>query len=289
MPTKLLEYLVKQCTKEVLDQLIAEEKKIKGNPFQTDNKEKSGKPLKVKFGKETKFKAKVKKVNENEGEEPTGASPSTPSDQPADPTPEEPKQPEQKPEEPKPEEKPEETPTRIPKGAVILSPKDKSKLQPIKFQGRDESSVERTLHQVAVSTAGARTKVSLGAKRLAREVIANPNITVFFYLGKTDPESEEIFLMADKSLQIAKDDSVQPSDIQGTPVASGPSHNYPVGKWDEPAKETNPELKYADWGSRYQNRQITAKPRYGIDEPDTLSESSKKLIKKAVHQILDSR
>src|ERR1035437_8562381 len=49
LPTKLLEYLVSQCTKEVLDQ-ISEEKK-----------------LKVKFSKEkdSKFKPKIKKLSED--------------------------------------------------------------------------------------------------------------------------------------------------------------------------------------------------------------------------------
>jgi len=267
--TELLEYLVRQCVVEVLDQIEEEAKdsKLKSSGIgKDDNKEPAKQKIPVQFTKGKKQKVNIKKLDEAEnpelagdvappaGGQGTGDEPAVPKEEP-------------KPEEPKPEEPPQQ---RIPKGAVLLSPKDKSKLQPIKLQGRDESSIERTLHQVAVSTAGPRTKVSLGAKRLAREVITNPNSTVFFYLGKTDPESEEIFLMADKSLQLAKDGSVQPGELTGTPVSTPPPENL------------NYTAMTDDEYTNYMNSRDRAKPRYGIDE------GAAKLIKKVVNQILDS-
>jgi hypothetical protein len=182
------------------------------------------------------------------------------------------------PEEPKPEETP---PQRIPKGAVVLNPEDKSKLQPIKWQGKDEAAIERTLHQVAVSMAGPRTKVSIGAKRLAREVMTNPNSTVFFFFGRTDPESE-VFLMGDKSLQVAKNDSVQPGELVNTPVSPiNQTVNYSGPKdYDDEYIARMGSMTDAQYAN-YTNNRYTAKPQ-GINEGVT------KLIKKMVNKILDS-
>jgi hypothetical protein len=261
MRTELLEALVQQCVREVLDQIgeEANASKIKSSGIgKDDNKQPAKQKVIVKpFIKGKKKKVNIKKLNEEEepkdpSKGPEAAAPSSPK--PA------------KPEEPKPEEPAQ----RIPKGASVLNPKDKSKLQPIRWQGRDESSIERTLHQVAVSIAGSRTKVSLGAKRLAREVVANPSATAFFYFGKTDPESEEVFLMADRSLQIAKDDSVQPGDLTRTPVSTIPPGYLNYGSMND------------DEYTNYMNTRDQAKPRYGIDE------GAKGLIKKMVNQILDA-
>jgi hypothetical protein len=270
MKTELLEYLVRQCVREVLDQMEEEVNvsKLKSSSIgKDDNKEpakqKTTVPVKpFKTGKG--FKKNIKKINEQDEPKGDTAPPADgqgTGDQPAVP----------KEEPPKPEEpKPEAPPQRIPKGAVLINPKDKSKLQPIKWQGRDESAIERTLHQTAVSVSGPRTKVSLGAKRLAREVMANPNSTVYFYIGKMDPESEEVFLMADKSLQIAKDDSAQPGELMGTPVSTPPSPTLNYGAMND------------DEYTTYMNTRNQAKPRYGIDESAAI------MIKKAVNKILDS-
>ena len=261
LPTKLLEYLVKQCTKEVLDQIAEEKLKVKFA------KEKATEvPVKHKIpvakGKTTKFRPSVKKLSESdEPESPQAAQPSAPSAAQPAPAPE--------PEEPEAQE-PEPTPQPT-TGPLIINPKDKSKLQPVKFAGRDEASIDRTLHDVAARIAGPRVKVSLGAKRLAREAASNPNAKIFFYLGKMDPESDEIFLMADKSLQIAKDDSIQPSEIQGTPSLNGTPASLNIGDMND------------DEYDAYQGRKIKGTPRYG------LSEKAEGMIKKAVHQILDRK
>jgi hypothetical protein len=284
--TELLEYLVRQCVVEVLDQIEEEAKdsKLKSSGI---GKGDDVKPVKQKIGVKpfrtgSKKNVNIKKLDESENPElagdmappgdgqGTGDQPAVPKDDP-------------NPKEPMPKEPtPEEPPQRIPKGAVVLNPKDKSRLDPIKWQGRDESAIERTLHQVAVSTAGPRTKVSLGAKRMAREAVTNPSINVFFYIGQMDPESDEVFLMADKSLQLAKDGSVNPGELTGSPTAMPPnkSLNY-----------TN--MTAADYEDHMNRRNLPA-PRYGVDEPEStgepeaIGEGAAKLIKKMVNQILDS-
>lgn len=287
MKTELLEALVRQCVREVLGQIEEEANasKLKSSGIgKEDGKEPVKQKVTVKpFKTGKKSKVNITKLNEEEAPQDPSAEkgPETP--------PEEPKAPEtpEKPAAPKTPEEPEEPEKiqRIPKGAVLLNPKDKSKLQPIKWIGRDESAIERTLHQTAVSVAGPRTKVSLGAKRMARELVSNPNTTAFFYLGKTDPESEEIFLMADKSLQVAKEGSVQPGELTGTPVIS-PTHSYPVyGQQNDLERDTSPDSKYSDWMTRGKITP-TATPRYGVDEPEAFNESATKLIKRMVNQIL---
>jgi len=225
MPTQLLKYLVQECTKEVLDQVIAEAAEPEGNPS----------PAGPEVG----------------GEEPTPTP--TPTPEPSAPK----------------AEAPSETSS---KGPVVINPRDKSKLEPVRFQGRDEASIERTLHSIAAKVAGPRTKVSLGAKRLARQAAGNPGTAVFFYIGKTDPESEEVFLMADKSLQIAKDESVQPSEIQGVPAAFPAA----IGAGEEIPSDDPHHFQFM-------TGKVRPKPRYGIDE------ATEKLIKQAINQILDRR
>ena len=110
---------------------------------------------------------------------------------------------------------------------------------------------------------------------MAREVMANPSATVYFYIGKMDPESEEVFLMADKSLQIAKDSSVQPGELTGTAVGTLPPGYGSFGAMNDP--------EYED----YMKTRSLAKPRYGIDEP-RIDETAAKMIKKVVNKILDS-
>lgn len=186
MPTQLLEYLVKQCTREVLDQLISE--RANGKP-EINAAKASGKkiPIQTKTDKNSKFfvPVKVKKVNEAEKDSPEPEQGS--SDKPELSKSESPEQNHQEP----------SVQSSTPSGPVIINPTDKSRLEPIRFQGHDDASVERTLHLIAAKIAGPKVKISLSAKRLARAAAQNPSASVFFYLGKLDPESEEIFLMAD--------------------------------------------------------------------------------------------
>lgn len=293
MRTELLETLVRQCVREVLDQIEEEVNvsTIKSSGIgKQDGKEPAKQKIPVKpFKAGGKQKVNIKKINEaDEQDDPdkdpkdtpptdtdpsaeppvsaqSPAQPSAPTEPPAQPSTPAPTAPAaaEKPEEPA------EPPPPAKKGALVINPKDKSKLQPITWQAKDEASIERTLHQVAASIAGSRTKVSIIAKRLAREIVNNPNTSAYFYFGKMDPESDEIFLMADKSLQIAKEDSVQPSEIVGSPVSGVIPHHLNYTAMTDDEYET------------YMKQRNRATPRYG-----GIDETAVKMIKKAVNQIL---
>lgn len=279
IPIQLLEYLVQECTREVLDQIIEEQKlKVKyGKETTTEVPIKHKIPVKAGDEKKTMFGVPVKHVNEADdapmaqGSSALAVAEPKSNNTSVKPAPDE---------TPEKQEKP-ETPPLTSKGPVVINPRDKSKLEPIRFQGQDESAIERILHTVAARVSGPRTKVSLGAKRLAREVASNPDISVYFYFGKMDPESDEIFLMADKSLQIAKNDSIQPSDLQGAPASS---------TIDKPADPDYYMPTYHDLAPKndaeyfaYQAQKRRGTPRYGIDE------NTQALIKKAINKILDRR
>jgi hypothetical protein len=299
--TELLETLIRQCVNEVLDQ-VDERVDTDGKPIdKSSGIGKGGKPTKVKpkWMKPTKFTVDVKKTAKiNEEEEGQEKKPDeNPMDKPAEPSSEPSSNPDPESPEPKPEgpgepsgepsspeggspmggpDEPEKTelPPKAIKGAVFVNPKDKSKLDPKPLailRGQTDVNIERILHRIATGIAGARAKVSIGAKRMAREVAKNPNASVFFYLGKMDPESDEIFLMADKSLNVAKDESIQPGELTGAPVSTLPAFYKSFGSMTDDEYETH-----------RQNRN-QATPRYGIDE------SAKSMIKKVVNKILDGK
>lgn len=107
-----------------------------------------------------------------------------------------------------------ETPPSVDlKGVMFVDPKDKAKLKKIAIKATDDAGVERELHSAGAKVAGSRIKVALSTSRLVKDAVKNPNTSVYLYLGKYDPNSDEIFLMADKSLQVAKDSSIPPSEM----------------------------------------------------------------------------
>lgn len=296
--TELLEALVRQCVREVLDQ-VDERVDGDGKPIdqssdigKSDNKK--PKKIKAKWLPPSKFKVDIKKttkINEEEQDQkdkPAKPAPSPDAKEEPSSQPEPKGEPSDKGDAPEPEKT--ELPKATIKGPVFVNPKDKSNLKPVRLQGRNDTEIERSLHQIAASVAGSKTKVSLGAKRMAREAAKNPSASIFFYLGKMDPESDEIFLMADKSLQVAKDDSVQPGEITGMPSQPTSNPIYKARAWDDPEPQANPDSKYAGWMSRGKIAP-TATPRYGGDDydPQGLNESAKSMIKKVVNQILDGR
>ena len=106
------------------------------------------------------------------------------------------------------------------RGNILINPRDKSKLVTVPLKSTsDDATMERTLYRLAATVAGSRVKVALATLRMVKDTIRNPNSTSYLYFGKYDPNSDEIFLMADKSLQVAKDSSVTPADLTGTPVS----------------------------------------------------------------------
>jgi len=173
------------------------------------------------------------------------------------------------------DEKPSEPETPPPsadlRGVVLVNPKDKSKIERIAIRATDDASIERELHRTGAQRAGSKVKVALSTVRMVKDAMKNPNTTTYLYLGKYDPASDEIFLMADKSLQVAKDSSVSPAELTGTPVSTLPPQDF------------NPSTASAqDFGKRMA-AQGQASPAYGIDE------KFQKMIKQAVNEILDKK
>lgn len=152
------------------------------------------------------------------------------------------------------------------KGVVLVNPRDKSKLQPIPLKGND-AQIERDLHRVASALGGGKVKTSLGALRAVKDTIKNPSSTVYVYLGKYDPESEEVFVMADKSLQVAKDGTIQPTDN----ATSGGTLSSNGGF----------EPQTADAGE-YASHLSNA----GQTQPTGIDEGLRKLVRKMVRQTL---
>ena len=106
------------------------------------------------------------------------------------------------------------------KGVVFINPRDKSKIKSAELKSiNNDVALERELYGMAATVAGSKVKVALATTRMAKDTLKNPNSPTFLYLGKYDPNSDEVFLMADKSLQVAKDSSVTPADLTGAPVS----------------------------------------------------------------------
>lgn len=225
MKQELLEYLVRQCVREVLTQVREAGDETKGAPS----------PPADGLG--------------------TADQPPIPKDKETEPTP---------PEEP-------QAPTPNLKGIVFVNPKDKAKLQKVQLQGRDDASVERELHSVAAKLAGSKVKIALSTSRAVKDALRNPNASLYLYLGKYDPESDEVFLMADKSLQVAKDASIQPGEMTGLPTSTLPPNYKSYGGMDD----TEYQAALAQRGK--------PTPRYGIDENLT------KVIRKMVNEVLDRK
>lgn len=116
------------------------------------------------------------------------------------------------------------------KGIVFVNPKDKAKLSKIVIPSKDDAGMERSLYQQIARLAGSKIKIALSTYRLVKDTLKNPSGSLYLYLGKQDPDSDEIYLMADKSLQIAKDASISPEELSGQNATSNvaPSSFHPT-------------------------------------------------------------
>lgn len=152
------------------------------------------------------------------------------------------------------------------KGIMFVNPRDKARLQKIQIQSMDDAGISRELHRIATEMGGARVKVGESALALSKEVARNKSGPLYLYLGKYDPESEEVFLMADKNLNVAKTNSVSMAE-----VPSGGIHNPPM-----PQAHTSPDTE-GEYAARL--------PRTN----ETIDENLQKLIKKVINEVLDGR
>ena len=283
MKKELLEYLVRHCVKEVLAQVSEGDSVTGPSDFYKDEKgywcKKCGSQGKKDSisGKITcidsrcsnsgKIKLKFKEV-----EDPTQGAPAPPeagqgtADQAGIPSDKDTSTDTQLPSEP-------ETPPVSPdiKGIQLINPKDKARLEKVTLQGKDDATLERELHKIGAQRAGSRIKVAISTIRMVKDALRNPNTATYLYFGKYDPNSDEVFLMADKSLQVAKDSSVPSTEILGTPVTQVAPPDF------DPLTANTPDF------TQHVTTAGKPSPKYGIDE--TLS----KTIKKIVNEILDKK
>jgi hypothetical protein len=108
-----------------------------------------------------------------------------------------------------------ETPKKKEKlqGIVLLTPSGELRQVPFR-QWADESSIERTLHKVGASIGGNKVKIAISTMKKVRVGMSDKTPT-YIFLGKYDPNGEELFVMADRDLNSAKEQAVKPEDISG--------------------------------------------------------------------------
>ncbi len=331
MKTELMEYLVRICVKEVLDQVQGAP--VNANEFHRDEQGvwcktcgNKGKAVKLpngdtayscgnstckayrnlvsrgrleecdeddqeshseheeeEGGKKLKVKIKPDKVSLKIGEQDSGelAPPAGglgTGDAPA--LPKEPGPGFDEPEKEEPKEEPEEappTPAPEKQGIKLINPRDKSRIVNLSntIKPGNDQALETALFNAAARIAGNKVKVANSTMRQVKSALQSPGTSLFLYLGKYDEASEEIFLMADKSLQVAKDSSVPPTEITGTPISS-----LSPGAFN-PRSATDAELiKRAAAQSR---GQLGMTPRHGIG----IDEQFKSVVEKIVNEVLN--
>lgn len=226
MKPELLEFLIRECAKEVLTQL---------NEVNDETQGAAAPPA------------------DGQG---TGDQPAVPLDEPNDTQQDEPEP---------------EVPTSPDlKGIVLVNPKDKSKLQKLDLKRSDDATLERSLHRFAASIAGSKVKVALSTLRQVRDAVNNPNGSLYLYIGKYDEASDELFLLADKSLQVAKESSVPTTELQGAGSSYSPTNAF------------NPMTASGD---EYAQNMTAA----GRTVPQPIGENTRDAIKALVNQILDGK
>jgi hypothetical protein len=105
---------------------------------------------------------------------------------------------------------------------------------------------------------------------MVKGILSNPSETGYLYIGKYDPESDEVFLLADKSLQVAKDGSIGAGESGG--VGAADSFNPMGASADEFA------------GRMSRGGQT---PVRGVEDMGDINENFKQIIKRLVNEIID--
>ena len=105
---------------------------------------------------------------------------------------------------------PDETPPLSPdaKGIFFVNPKKQLKPEPKVLQQLPDANLERELYKMASMVVGPRVRVAANTLRSVKNQQQNPALAVFLYVGKQDPESEELYLLADKTYQGARANSI---------------------------------------------------------------------------------
>lgn len=211
MKEELLEHLVRYCVREILRQRMIDEGII---PEEEEKDDTIGAPAPPADGQGTGDQPPVPKKKEPQNTEPE--EPETPKKD----------EPEQTPEKP-------ESPSL--KGITFVNPRDKAKLQKLNFAGMNDVTLTQALNRVAKTMGGPNAKTAANTVTAVKDAAKNPNTSLYLYLGKYDPNSGEVFLMADKSLQVAKDSSATPADVQGMVPQQIPVAPQPKPEPQQPA------------------------------------------------------
>jgi len=231
MKKELLEYLIRTCAKQILCAL---------NENTNENDETQGAAAPPEDGQGTADTPEIPKDKDTSSEESPEAK-ETPS-----------------------------SPIQL-QGVMVVNPKDKSRVQNVPLPPNiNDATLEKTLHQLAKAMGGSHNvKIALSTFRLVKQALKNPTSATFLYLGKNDPDSDELFLLADKSVEVAKDASASEQDLN--PQDSGnPSSGFEPSTADADA--------YAQHMTSGGMRQAV-----GIDENMRTS------IKAIVNQILNEK
>jgi hypothetical protein len=122
------------------------------------------------------------------------------------------------------------------RGVWFVDPRKTDKPLRINLQGKDQPKIERELYQIAAKSAGPRVKVSSETLRQVPQIMANPNASIFLYVGKRTPEDPdtELNLLPAKTLQQAQAASVSNSS------SSDPSQPNTVPQPQDPASQQAP-------------------------------------------------
>jgi hypothetical protein len=148
--------------------------------------------------------------------------------------------------------------------------------------------IERIVYYIGSKFAGTGNAFKGVANSTLRDVekAIKSGSTLFLYLGKLDPASDEIFVLHDESLQGAKANSIPPSELGGAGILS-PSPG---------SADFDPETATADDMAQFMDKEAPGKVRtYGAPEdPEDLGDVDekklyevKRMIKKLVSEVLD--
>lgn len=169
-----------------------------------------------------------------------------------------------------------ETPPENLKGIILVNPRDKAKLKKVVLTPGDDAKIERALHLLNTREAGNNVKTSISSMRLVKDALKNPNSSLYLYFGKYDPVSDEIFLMADKSLQVAKDSSVPPTELS---VISSPTYS---------ATDISSPENYEEFPNKFAQQTPAYSDRARGSEND-IDEDLKHIIKKMINEVLNTK
>jgi hypothetical protein len=114
----------------------------------------------------------------------------------------------------------------VTRGVFFVSPRNpNAKPEPLKIRNLPDAQLERELYKIASRVAGPRVRIAANTLRSIKNYLQNPNLSVFLYIGKQDPESDEFYLLADKTLQGARENTTpvtQPTDYDVTAISQEP-------------------------------------------------------------------